>query len=85
MSSPTFCKSRPPEILTNGLSRELTLNESKAIQSFPDGFIFANEARTYPLIGNSVLPLFMKAIAEHIKNEILVKIDMIDGESELIK
>ena len=35
-------------------------------------------------IGNSVPPLFMKAIAEHIKNEILVKVDMTGQEPELV-
>jgi site-specific DNA-cytosine methylase len=43
--------------------------------SFPQSFIFAgNEDDARARIGNSVPPNLMKAIAEHIKSEILEQI-----------
>lgn len=53
-------------------NRYFTIEELKRIASFPDEFSFVG---TYELqharIGNCVPPLFMAAIAEHIKNNIL--------------
>lgn len=46
--------------------------EFKRIASFPDGFLFCGEKKQrQERIGNSVPPLFMRAIAKHIRNEIL--------------
>lgn len=54
-------------------NRHLTIEELKRVGSFPDLFQFAyvNFQSTWERIGNSVPPLFMKAIAEHIRTEIL--------------
>jgi len=55
--------------------RNITIEEAKRIASFPDDFKFiGNYKEQWARIGNSVPPLFMKAIAEHIKTEILSKI-----------
>lgn len=55
-----------------GEARQLTDRECARLQSFPDGFRFAGGRRSIQRqIGNSVPPLFMKAIAEHIRQEIL--------------
>lgn len=52
--------------------RSLTTKELKRIQSFPDAFKFVGCRRdAIQRIGNSVPPNLMKAIAEHIKNNIL--------------
>jgi DNA (cytosine-5)-methyltransferase 1 len=41
----------------------------KRIASFPDAFQFSGTFRdAWGQIGNSVPPLFMKAIAEHVRN-----------------
>jgi DNA (cytosine-5)-methyltransferase 1 len=49
--------------------RPLTIEECKRIGSFPDQFKFIGSFREqWNRIGNSVPPLFMKAIAEHILN-----------------
>lgn len=54
--------------------RVISINEAKRLCSFPDKFIF--EGKTFDMwqrIGNSVPPNLMKAIAEHIKDNILGK------------
>lgn len=55
--------------------RYITINEVKRLASYPDNFHFIGTYREqWARIGNSVPPQFMKAIAEHIKKEILTKI-----------
>jgi len=58
-------------------NRLLTREELKILSSYPLSFQFVGDLRAhYNRIGNSVPPLFMKAIAEHIKENILrVKAD----------
>lgn len=52
--------------------RKLTVAEAKRLSSFPDSFQFAgSRSDVMARIGNCVPPLLMKAIAEHIKQEIL--------------
>jgi site-specific DNA-cytosine methylase len=47
--------------------RKLTIAEIKALASYPDEFQFVGSYRDrWARVGNSVPPLFMKAIAEHI-------------------
>jgi len=54
--------------------RLCSVGELKRIASFPDDFVFVgNWYHACERIGNSVPPLFMKAIAEHIRNNILSK------------
>jgi len=56
-------------------ARVITIAEAKRLQSFPDSFIFVgNNLQKWARIGNSVPPLLMKAIATHIRTEILQKI-----------
>ena len=52
--------------------RRFSLAEFKRFGSFPDGFTFAGEFEEgIRQIGNCVPPLFMRAIAGHIRREIL--------------
>lgn len=53
--------------------RKLSLSEFKRLASFPDGFafLFRNRSDWQERIGNSVPPLFMRAIAQHIRAAIL--------------
>ncbi len=54
--------------------RSLNLGELRRIGSYPDGFQFiGNYESGLNRIGNSVPPLFMEAIARHIRREILGK------------
>ena len=54
--------------------RRFSLPEFKRFGSFPDDFLFAGDFEEgIRQIGNSVPPLFMKAIAGHIRQKILVK------------
>lgn len=54
--------------------RFLSLGEIKRLSSFPDCFILPKDfKKSLALLGNSVPPLFMRAIANHIKKEILRK------------
>jgi len=66
------------EISTTGIihpdkKRYLSLSEMKRIASFPDDFKFIDRKSGVNRIGNSVPPNLMKAIALHIKNNILSK------------
>lgn len=52
--------------------RALSLGELRRLGSFPDGFCFADDYEAgLNQIGNSVPPLFMEAIARHIRQHIL--------------
>lgn len=52
--------------------RPITRAELKRIASFPDGFAFSGKVNdSFTRIGNSVPPLFMRAIAEHVRETIL--------------
>lgn len=51
--------------------RYLTIDELKRLSSFPDDFKFIDRSSAVNRIGNAVMPKFMQAIAEHIKNNIL--------------
>ncbi|MEZ5951205.1 MAG: DNA cytosine methyltransferase [Planctomycetaceae bacterium] len=52
--------------------RALSIGEAKRIQTFPDDFILLGKyTDQFARIGNSVPPLFMKQIAEHIHGQIL--------------
>jgi len=56
------------------ISRHLTIPELKRLGSFPDEYQFIGKfIEQWARIGNSVPPLFMKAIAEHIRYNILDK------------
>jgi DNA (cytosine-5)-methyltransferase 1 len=52
----------------------LHTGELKRISSFPDDFKFTSWENAANRMGNSVPPLMMKAIAVHIRDEILSKI-----------
>ena len=51
--------------------RYLTNNEIKQIGSYPYQFQFIDRESSIERIGNSVPPLFMRAIAQHIREHIL--------------
>lgn len=64
------------EISTSGLvhpdrERYISLAEAKRISSFPDDFKFIDRQSGITRIGNCVPPLLMKAIAGHIRDNIL--------------
>ena len=55
--------------------RYLTISELKRLASFPDSYIFLGKYQDqWARIGNSVPPLFMKAIASHVNENILQKV-----------
>lgn len=56
--------------------RRFTHNEFARFASFPDDFIWPGEWKDIvQRIGNCVPPKFMQAIAEHIRNNILLKVE----------
>lgn len=73
LPSPTIVRTRPPIVLLNsGEQRELTAQECAAIGSFPASYQWiGSESQRINRIGNSVPPLFMRAIARHIREQIL--------------
>jgi len=53
-------------------NRHLTIPELKRIMTFPDDYKFVGKfEQQWGRIGNSVPPLFMKTIAEHIRDKLL--------------
>lgn len=54
--------------------RAISTNERKRLASFPDIYTFTSRESATERIGNSVPPLFMEAIARHIRKEILDKL-----------
>lgn len=59
---------------TKTVKRKFTIDEIKRICSFPDDFILKGScAQQWERLGNSVPPLMMKAIAEEIRDRILLK------------
>ena len=77
---PTVAKSHGQSLSMAGLMhptdmRRPTIPELKRIGSFPDGFRFAGDfGEQWARIGNSVPPNFMRAIAEHIRDNILAEV-----------
>jgi DNA (cytosine-5)-methyltransferase 1 len=73
---PTIQKSQP-ESSTTGLIhpyevRHMTISEIKLMSSFPAEFMLEGKfTEKWARIGNSVPPLFMRAIAEHIRRILL--------------
>jgi DNA (cytosine-5)-methyltransferase 1 len=60
------------QILEDGYIRRLTIAEARFLGSYPLGFRFAGTfAKQWACIGNSVPPLFLRAIARHIRANIL--------------
>jgi DNA (cytosine-5)-methyltransferase 1 len=54
--------------------RKYSIAEARRVASFPDGFRFAGRwCEAMERIGNSVPPNLMRAIAEHVRREILGK------------
>jgi DNA (cytosine-5)-methyltransferase 1 len=66
----------PPILLLDGQRRELTVEECSIIGGFPREWQWGNGA--FRLIANAVPPLFMRAVAEHVRDKILgvVNIDL---------
>jgi DNA (cytosine-5)-methyltransferase 1 len=61
-------------ILHPDCNNRITINQAKRIASFPDDFVLQGDFTSqWARIGNSVPPNLMRAIAEHIKREILEK------------
>lgn len=53
--------------------RHLTISEIKLISSFPDPFrIEGRFIEKWARIGNSVPPLLMRSIAEHLRSDVLL-------------
>ena len=79
LSKKRICGTLPKqEISLTGIihpnrKRYLNLSEAKRLSSYPDQFIFIDRKRGWEQIGNSVPPLFMKAIAEHVRKELLTR------------
>lgn len=73
--SPTIMKTQKPCGFVHWCEkRPLSIGEAKRIGSFPDHYSFTGKyEQQWARIGNSVPPLLMKAIAEHIKKEIFNK------------
>jgi len=75
-NAPTIIKTLPfhryPGMFHPFENRGITIAEVKRLASFPDQFQMAGKyGEAWARIGNSVPPLFMRAIAEHIRAHIL--------------
>lgn len=57
--------------------RALTIPEAKRLHSFPDDFVLTgSHEERWARIGNSVPPLMMKAVAEHVRDHVLGLADL---------
>lgn len=66
---------RPVNVASGTQRRKFTIDEVKAICSFPPDFILKGSyAQQWERLGNSVPPLMMRAIAEQIRDRILLPI-----------
>jgi site-specific DNA-cytosine methylase len=54
--------------------RSMSISELRRGTSFPDCYKFIDYCSAHRIIGNSVPPLFMEAIARHVRNEILDRV-----------
>jgi DNA (cytosine-5)-methyltransferase 1 len=83
--APTICKTiRPGQcgLLHPDENRYLSTAELKRIASFPDDYQFIGSLEEqWARIGNAVPPLFMKAIASHIRHALLSQIDIPQSRS----
>jgi len=71
----TVQASRPVNVTTGTVRRKFTIDEVKAICSFPPDFILKGSyAQQWERLGNSVPPVMMYHIASTIRDEILNKI-----------
>lgn len=76
--APTIAKTSMPSGGGGGIyhwkyPRSLNIAEAKRLCSFPDDFILRGTFQEqWARLGNSVPPLFMKAIAEHVRDTILI-------------
>lgn len=61
-------------VFIDGLQRRFTGTELKILASYPRQFRFTDDDNAWERIGNSVPPLFMRAIAQHIRSDILERI-----------
>ncbi len=75
---PTVCKKISPNSIFGGIlhpveNRYFTISEIKRLCSFPDDFKLIGKFKDqWARLGNAVMPKFMQAIAETLKNEILI-------------
>jgi DNA (cytosine-5)-methyltransferase 1 len=62
------------------IPRHITIQEAAILQSFPEDYKFIGSiSKNKERIGNLVPPLFMKAVAENIRINILEKAVKING------
>ena len=72
---PSFCIPKHSQSIYHWAEpRLLHTGELKRLFSFPDDFKFTSWENAANRMGNSVAPLMMRAIAEHIRDEILSKV-----------
>lgn len=69
--SPVICKTSRSAIVHPELNRKITINEMKLLQSFPIDFKLPEQyIKSQGVIGNSVPPKFMEALARNIKQQV---------------
>jgi DNA (cytosine-5)-methyltransferase 1 len=84
--SPTLVKTAmfgAPKMIHPAEDRGLSMGEARRIGSFPDDYRQVGDYETqWARIGNSVPPLFMRAIAGHVRREILDLVDQGGGHGQ---
>jgi len=72
VSKSAFAEAGYSHLIHPDLPRSLSIGELRRAQSYPDGYVFDGQyTDAHARIGNSVPPLFMRAIAQHIRRVML--------------
>lgn len=74
----TICKaaSRTACVMHPDYDCQISIPQAKRVCSFPDSFVLTGKfSEQWARLGNSVPPNFMRAIAEHVRDNILAKVE----------
>ena len=70
----TITKTAGFKVIENGVPRKPTIEELRIMCTFPDDYQFVgSESKIHMRLGNSVLPLQMRVLAEHLYETILMQ------------
>ncbi len=81
---PTITKSQGLQVFQNGIPRKPTIEELRILSTFPPEFKFiGSDSAIHARLGNSVLPLAIQTLAEHLVKTLLIpNASLLSGAAE---